>query len=165
MIRPSPTIHMFCGKIASGKSTLADNLARGSGTVLIAKDKWLHALFADMLQAPSDYVEYASRLRRVIAPHVIKLLGSGLSVVLDFPANTVAQRDWLRGILGQTDAAHQFHFIDVSDALCLTRLHARNHRGDHPFVVYETQFRQFTRHFVEPSLEEGVLLVKYSEGA
>ena len=165
MIRPSPTLHMFCGKIASGKSTLANNLARSSGTVLIAEDEWLHALFGDMLQAPSDYVEYASRLRRVIAPHVVKLLGSGLSVVLDFPAKTIAQRDWLRGILDQTDAAHQLHFIDVSDVLCLTRLHARNHRGDHPFVASETLFHEFTRHFVEPSPEEGFLVVKHSEGA
>lgn len=155
---------MLCGKIASGKSTLAKSLARAPGTVLIAEDEWLHALFADMLQAPSDYIEYASRLRRVIAPHVVKLLDSGLSVVLDFPANTVAQRASLRGILDQTDADDQLHIIDVPDALCLARLHARNRHGDHPFAVSEAQFHEFTRHFVEPSPEEGFHGVRHSKG-
>lgn len=163
MTHPSPTLHMMCGKVASGKSTLAARLARAPGTVLIAEDEWLHALFADALRSPSDYVDYSSRLRRVIAPHVVKLLDAGLSVVLDFPANTVAQRDWLRGILDQTDAAHQLHVLDVSDAMCLARLQARNQRGDHPFAVSEAQFRQFTRHFVEPTPEEGFHEVRHSE--
>ncbi|MEO1952110.1 ATP-binding protein [Thioclava sp.] len=164
MTYPSPTLYMLCGKIASGKSTLAARLARAPGTVLIAEDEWLNVLFADALRSPSDYVDYSSRLRRVVAQHVVKLLNAGLSVVLDFPANTVTQRDWLRRILDQTDAAHQLHVLDVSDAMCLARLQVRNHRGEHPFEVSEAQFRQFTRHFVEPTPEEGFHEVRHSEG-
>ena len=42
-----PTLHFFCGKIAAGKSTLAAKLAEQEGTVLIAEDAWLAALYAD----------------------------------------------------------------------------------------------------------------------
>ena len=45
----SPILHMLCGKIAAGKSTLAARLASAPETVLIAEDDWLNALFADEL--------------------------------------------------------------------------------------------------------------------
>lgn len=43
----TPTLHMICGKIAAGKSTLAARLAEADRTVLIAEDDWLGALYAD----------------------------------------------------------------------------------------------------------------------
>jgi predicted kinase len=46
---PAPTLHMICGKIAAGKSTLAARLGRAQGTVLVAEDDWLSALFPDQL--------------------------------------------------------------------------------------------------------------------
>lgn len=99
MLPESPTLHMLCGKIASGKSTMAAHLGATPGTVLIAEDAWLDALFADELHSLKDYVQCSSKLRRVIGPHVVALLDAGMSVVLDFPANTVAQRAWMKEML------------------------------------------------------------------
>ena len=36
-----PVLHMLCGLISSGKSTLAARLAAEPGTVLITEDDWL----------------------------------------------------------------------------------------------------------------------------
>ena len=47
----SPTLRIRCGKIASGKSTLAAKPSANSGTVLIAEDAWLDALFWDELHS------------------------------------------------------------------------------------------------------------------
>jgi predicted kinase len=48
----SPAIlHMMCGKIASGKSTLSAQLAREGAAVVIAEDAWLDVLFADQMQS------------------------------------------------------------------------------------------------------------------
>src|SRR6056297_1047756 len=44
-----PTLHMLCGRICSGKSTLAARLAAASGTVLVTEDTWLDALYPDEL--------------------------------------------------------------------------------------------------------------------
>ena len=52
----APVLRMLCGKIASGKPTLAARLANRPGTVLIVEDHWLSALFADQLFAGQDYV-------------------------------------------------------------------------------------------------------------
>lgn len=157
-----PTLHLLCGKIASGKSTLAARLSAEPGAVLVAEDDWLDALFADELKALQDYVRCSAKLRGAMGPHVAKLLGAGVSVVLDFAANTVAQRAWMREILASTEAAHRLHWFDVPDEVCLARLHARNASGEHPFVVTDEQFRRVSSHFVPPTADEGFEIVVHS---
>lgn len=159
----SPILHMMCGKIAAGKSTLAAQLAEADGTVLLAEDVWLTALYADQIRTGADYLRCASNLRAVIGPHIVSLLKMGISVVLDFPANTVEQRVWMRDLIAASGAAHQLHLLQVSDETCLARLHARNAQGDHPFKVTDAQFHQFTRHFVAPRPGEGFNIVSHCD--
>lgn len=161
MTETAPVLHMLCGKIASGKSTLAASLGRAKGTVVLSEDAWLSALFADQMVTVADYARCAARLRSVIGPHVVDLLRAGVSVVLDFPANTVETRAWLRDLLDQTGAAHQLHLMDLPDDICLARLHARNAQGDHPFVVSDAQFAQITKHFAPPNPEEGFTVIRH----
>ena len=155
----SPTLHLLCGKIASGKSTLTAKLGGVDGTVVIAEDDWLNVLYSHEMPSISDYARCTSQLRRIMGPHIASLLNAGVSVVLDFPANTIETRNWMRGILEQTNAAHRLHVLDVPDEVCLARLHARNAHGDHPFAATEEQFRQFSRHFLAPSPDEGFDIV------
>ena len=154
-------LHMLCGKIASGKSTLAARLAEADGTVLVSEDVWLNALFADQMTTPRDYVRCAAKLRSAMGPHVSALLNADVSVVLDFPANTVEARDWMRSILDATGAGHALHVMTTPDETCLRRLHARNAGGDHPFAATEEQFALFSKHYVAPSPDEGFTLVRH----
>ena len=165
MSTPRATLHMLCGKIGSGKSTLAASLAERDGTVLVSEDAWLSALYGDEMTSLADYVRCSAKLRGVIGPHVAALLNAGVSVVLDFPANTVATRAWMRGILDATDAAHELHLLATPDAVCLERLHARNAAGDHPFAATEKQFRQISVHFVAPLPDEGFTVVEHGREA
>lgn len=161
MGRPAPTLHLICGKIAAGKSTLAARLAGAEATVLISEDRWLGSLFGDQLKTPKDYMVCSRALRAVMGPHVGEILWAGLSVVLDFPANTVEQRDWMRGIIDASGATHQMHVLDIPDDVCLERLRARNTQGDHPFAVTEEQFRRMGQYFVPPGPEEGFTLLTH----
>ncbi len=154
---------MLCGKIAAGKSTLASRLASRTGTVLIAEDDWLHALFADNMHTPADYVRYATKQRDIMGPHIVSLLKTDITVVLDFQANTRESRTWMRGIIESADALHQLHVLDVSDALCLARLRERNASGEHPFAASEEQFRRVTRHYEAPTPAEGFNLVLHQQ--
>ncbi|MCR8725178.1 AAA family ATPase [Frigidibacter sp. ROC022] len=163
MSSASPVLHMLCGKIAAGKSTLAARLGRQDRTVLLAEDEWLGALFADRMTTARDYVRCAASLQQVMGPHVVSLLNAEVSVVLDFPANTVESRKWMRSILDRTAAAHQLHVLNPPDEVCLARLRARNAQGDHPFAATEEQFRQFSRHFVAPSPEEDFNIVVHGD--
>ncbi len=165
MSAEKPTLHLLCGKIASGKSTLTGKLGSLDGTVVIAEDDWLSALYSDEMSSVSDYVRCAAKLRAIMGPHVAALLNAGVSVVLDFPANTIETRTWMRGILDQTNAAHKLHLLDVPDEVCLARLHARNAHGDHPFAATEEQFRRISRHFVAPTPDEDFNVVRHKAEA
>jgi predicted kinase len=160
-----PTLHMLCGKIASGKSTLARRLADADGTVLLVEDEWLKPLYGDELKTLKDYGRCTRKLRAAMTPHVSALLNANVSVVLDFAANTPGQRAWMRGLLDASGAAHLMHVLNVSDAKCLARLHARSAEGKHPFTVTEAQFDAFSSQFVRPTAEEGFDLVSYDEGS
>ena len=54
--------------------------------------------FAGDLKTIEDYGRLSARLRAAMGPHVVDILRQGLSVVLDFPANTVKNRDWMRAL-------------------------------------------------------------------
>jgi predicted kinase len=156
-----PVLHMLCGKIASGKSTLAARLAAAQGTVRIAEDEWLAVLYVAEMASVVDFVRCSSKLRAAMGPHVTALLRAGVSVVLDFQANTVESRAWMRGLLERTGADHRMHVMTAADETCLARLHARNEAGDHAFAATEAQFRQITKHYVEPTPAEGFVIVRH----
>ena len=154
-----PVLYLLCGKIGAGKSTLAKNLAGRPNTVLISEDHWNSNLFADELKTIEDYSRLSRRLRSAMGPHVVALLKAGLSVVLDFPANTLANREWMRGIIDDAGVAHELHFLDLPDETCKQRLRARNAAGEHPFQASDAEFDLFTRYFVPPTADEGFNVV------
>jgi predicted kinase len=155
------TLHMLCGKIAAGKSTLTLKLAAGAHTVLIQEDAWMAHLFKPEMHTVADYIKYSARLRAAIGPHVGALLRSGMSVVLDFPANTLRTRQWMREIFESARANHQLHFLDVPDAVCMARLRARNASGEHEFAASDAEFQEITRWFVPPGEAEGFSVIRY----
>ena len=155
----TPILHMVCGKIGAGKSTLTRRLAEAPATVLISEDAWLAALYPGEIVDLPDYVRTSTRLKQVMAEHVVALLAAGVSVVLDFPANTASSRAWARGIFEKAGVAHRLHFLDVPDEVCKARLRARNASGEHPFETTDAEFDLITRHFVAPSEAEGFHVV------
>jgi len=146
---------MICGKIAAGKSTLAASLAARPGTIRISEDAWLASLYKDEQKTIGDYVRNSRRLREVLGDHIVALLEAGLSVVLDFPANTPASRQWMRSLFERAGADHRLHFLDVPDEVCKARLRARNAAGTHAFKASDAEFDLFTGYFVPPSADEG----------
>jgi predicted kinase len=158
----APTLYLICGKIAAGKSTLARRLAAHPATLLISEDHWTSNLFADDLKTIEDYGRYSARLRAAIGPHIVDILRQGLSVVLDFPANTVRTRDWMRTLIAQANVAHELHHLDIADTICRQRLRQRNASGEHPFQVSDAEYDQFTSYFVPPGSGEGFNVVVHA---
>ncbi len=65
----------LCGKMAAGKSTLAAELARTEGAVLLVQDEFLERLFPGEIVDIPTFVKYSARLREALAPLGIPLLG------------------------------------------------------------------------------------------
>jgi predicted kinase len=155
-----PTLHLVCGKIASGKSTLTARLAAAPHTVRISEDSLLAQLYPGQIASLADYAACAARLRAAIAPLALQMLQTGVSVVLDFPANTPASRAWMRDLFQQAGTPHVLHYLDVPDEECKARLRQRNASGLHPFSTSDAEFDAITRHFVPPQASEGFEIVR-----
>ena len=155
-------MYLLCGKIAAGKSTLARRLASRPAALLITEDHWTSKLFADDLKTIDDYSRYSARLRAAMGPHVVDILRQGLSVVLDFQANTVGVRTWMRSLIAQSGANHELHLLDMPDTICKQRLRERNAAGEHPFQVSDAEYELFTRYFVPPGPDEGFNVVVHA---
>jgi predicted kinase len=161
MSETAATLHMLCGKTASGKSTLATNLAERHGAVIVCGDFWLSRLYPGEINTLADLSRCAGRWREAMGPHLVALLRGGMSVVLDFHANTLASRAWMRDVYEQAGANHQLHFLDVPDDVCRERLRRRNAAGTHEYVVSDDEFDLITSHFVAPSQGEGFNTILY----
>lgn len=148
-------LFLVSGKIASGKSTLAQSLANQHNALLIRQDDWLSTLFPEEIRTLEDYVKYFSRLTSIMGKHVADILRMEKSVVLDFPANTLKTRAWMKSIGEAANCKIEMHYLDVSDEICLRRLKLRNESGEHQYTTNEEEFHQFTKYLAPPTPAEG----------
>jgi predicted kinase len=151
-----PVLHLMSGKIASGKSTLAKSLAVERSAILLSEDHWLSLLYVDQIKSVTDYIRLARQIRVVVGPLVIDMLHAGVTVVLDFPANTPEDRQWLRSLADSAEAPHCVHYIEVDDDVCRGRLHLRNGRAEHEFAATDAEFDLITSYFRAPDEAEGL---------
>jgi predicted kinase len=152
----------LCGKMAAGKSTLARDLAKRENAVLLVQDEFLEALFPGEITDLPAFVRCSSRLRSALAPHVCALLSRGISVVLDFPGNTKAQRVWFRELIDRANVEHELHFVDASDASCKSQL--ANRSKSLPAGARwttEAEFAAITAYFQPPAEDERFNVVRH----
>lgn len=157
------TLHFICGKAASGKTTLARELAARHSAVLFCEDEWLTLLEAK-IENLADFARHSKRLRAALAPLALRLLKLGISIVFDFAGNTPKDRAWVRSIFECADSDHVLHSIVASDELCKTRLRLRNEtkpEGLYYGTVTENQFEAVTRYFIPPNDQEKFYVIYY----
>ena len=158
----SAKLIFLCGKMAAGKSTLARELTGRDAAVLLVQDEFLQALFPGEITDVAGYLKYSTRLQDALTPHIGALLRRGLTVVLDFPANTRTQRAWFRKLIDKSGVAHELHYICASDALCKHQLRERS-KDLPPGTPWtsEAEFDAITAHFEPPAEEERFHIVRY----
>jgi predicted kinase len=159
---PTATLHFLCGKIASGKTTLARKIVTECDGLLISEDVWLERMYPDARFTFDDYLRRSARLRAALAPHVADLLRRGVSVVFDFAGNVPRDRLWVRSVFERANAGHLLHYINASDAVCKARLRARNAQvpeGSQPTT--DEEFDAISAYFVAPSPAEGFHVRQY----
>jgi predicted kinase len=153
-----------CGKMAAGKSTLCTELAAREDAVLVVQDDLLGALYPGEFVDLAAFVKYSNRLQRALTPHIVALLTKGISVVLDFGANTKRQRAWYRDLIETSDCDHELHFIVASDELCKRQLRKRSQeRGLSPGAKWTTEadFEAVTAYFDPPAADEGFNVIRH----
>ncbi len=157
-----PELHLFCGKMAAGKSTLAIELAKKLDAILIVEDHWLENLYPDEITDVSSYIKYSARLNNIISKHVINLLNNGTTVILDFPANTIQQRKSSQSIIKTSNISHTLHYINTSDETCKKQLKKRSkNKPEGSAFTTDIEFDKITRYFQQPTKTEGFNIKEY----
>lgn len=119
-------------------------------------------LFPAEVRTAAEHGRHTARLCAAMEQHIVELLRHGFSVVLDFHANTVTRRAWMRSVIAQAGVAHELHVLDTPDDLCKRRLRERNARGDHPYQVSEETYDIFMSYFVPPEPSEGFNIIVHT---
>ena len=109
------------------------------------------------------FLDRSARLRHAIAPHICAVLSKGVSVVLDFPGNTRAQRAWFRELFERAHVQHELHFIDAPDELCKRQLKDRSKHlpAGTPWTT-DAEFDAITLYFQPPSDDEAFNVVRHA---
>lgn len=155
------TLTFFCGKMGAGKSTKSREVAKESNAVLISEDEWLGSLYPNQIATLEDYIKYSNQLKPQIKKLVQSILVTGTDVVMDFPANTLAQRDWFRGVFSEVTAPHKLVYIDLPNEICLKQLEKRRiEQPERAGTDTEVMFDQVTKYFIGPASEEGFNMVR-----
>ena len=155
-------LYFMCGKMAAGKSTCARELARIKNAVLLVQDEFLSALYPDEILVIPDFVRCSARLRNALSTHIHELLSKGVSVVLDFPANTRMQRQWFRELFEAAGVDHELHFVDVPDDVCKRQLKQRSEAlpAGAPWTT-DAEFDAITAYFQTPAEDEGFNVIRH----
>ena len=154
----------FCGKMGAGKSTKARDIAQQSNAVLLSEDEWLQSLYPSQIKSLSDYTLYSKQIKPQIKKLVQSILLTGTHVVMDFPANTLPQRAWLKSIFTEIDASHRLVYIDVSNEVCLAQIEQRRiEQPERAATDTVEMFEQVSSYFVAPAVEEGFFVTIMSK--
>ena len=84
--------------MAAGKSRLARDLAERGNAIRLVQDELLERLFPGEITDIPAFIDRSLRLGTALAPYICATLAKGVSIVLDFPGNTRAQRAWFRDL-------------------------------------------------------------------
>lgn len=147
---------MFSGKMGAGKSTKSKQVSQERNAVLISEDEWLSKLYPNQITSFDDYMHYSSLLKPLVKSHILDILKTGTSVVMDFPANTVKQRKWFKELIIEANAPNELIYLNVSNDICLKQIEKRRlERTERAIFDTESMFIEVTKYFQEPDQSEG----------
>lgn len=146
----------FCGKMGAGKTTKSREISQERNAVLLSEDEWLSSIYPNSINTLEDYIEYSGRLKPQMKKLVQSILASGSNVVMDFPANTIPQREWFKSIFSEIQAPHELIYIDQPNEICLGQIAKRRiEQPQRAATDTEEMFEMVTKYFVAPTPDEG----------
>lgn len=154
-------LHFMCGKMGAGKSTFATALASANAAVLLSEDDLLRQLYPGEVTDLASYIAHSGRIKAALTDHISAVLRQRISVVLDFPANTTAQRTWFRKLIESSGARHQLHYLDTPNDTCRHQLRKRRASNGGDPLQDEATFDALLGYFVAPAPEERFTVIRH----
>ena len=154
------TLTFFCGKMGARKSTNSKILSIEKNAVLLSEDDWLSAHYPNQINSFDDYIKFSTLIKPFIKSHVQQIINTGTNVVMDFPANTLKQRDWFKQLCTEISCEHELIYLDVSNEKCLSQIaKRRTEQPDRAQFDNEDVFNHVTKFFEPPSANEELNII------
>ncbi|HEY8238508.1 MAG TPA: ATP-binding protein [Candidatus Limnocylindrales bacterium] len=138
---------LLCGLPASGKTTLAHELADAYGAVRLDPDEWEVALGVD----PFDE-RFQTKLEAAFWELAQRLLALGTSVVLEWGFWARSERDEKREAARRLGVAVELRFLDAPQEELVRRVVARHAAGG--IAITESHMERYRRLFEPPTDQE-----------
>jgi predicted kinase len=145
--RLQPRLVLLCGLPASGKTTLARELADAYGAVRLNPDEWESALDVD----PFDE-GFQTRLEGQFWGLTQRLLTLGTSVILDWGFWARSERDEIREVARSLGVAVELRFLDAPYEELVRRVVARHAAGG--IAITESHMERYRGSFQPPTDDE-----------
>jgi predicted kinase len=163
-----PTVHLICGPLGAGKTTLARRIAGEQGALRCSLDEWVMQLFGAEAPEPMVFEWWAERCRRCrerIWSMCEVVLARRLDVVLDFGFPSVSEREEYRQRALGAGASVHLHVVLASPALRWQRVQARNRDRAETFalVVTEGMFQGSEAWWQPPTAAERAGAISFHE--
>jgi predicted kinase len=145
--RKQPRLVLLCGLPASGKTTLARELADAYGAVRLNPDEWELALGID----PFDG-EFQVKLEAEFSRLTQRLISLGTSVILEWGFWARSERDEKRELGRSLGAAVELRFLDVPYDELVRRVVGRHAEGG--LAITESHMQRYRGIFQPPTDDE-----------
>ena len=156
MATSSTRLVLICGLPASGKSTLARELAPSIPAIRLDKDEWATRLGADLWDD-----EFRMRLERQLWALSQDLLVQGQSVILEWGHWARAERDEKRLGARALGVGVELHYLDVPLEELIERAERRTVSGEWTASpITRAHFERWATIFQPPGEEELLLFDK-----
>src|SRR3954452_5173914 len=142
-----PRLVLLCGLPASGKTTLAREIADTYGAVRLNPDEWELALGIDPFDA-----EFQVRLEAEFSRLTQRLLVLGTSVVLEWGFWARSERDEKREAARTLGVAVELRFLDAPYDELVRRVVARHAAGG--IAITESHMERYRGIFQPPTNDE-----------
>lgn len=145
-----------CGKICSGKTTYARELASRGGAVVLSCDELMIGLFHHKEGDRHD--EYVRDVKKYLHKKAAEIVGAGCDVILDWGFWRASERREVRERYGSLGIGIEWHGIDITDADWMQNVAARNaaiESGDSDdYFIDEGLMKKFESMYESPGTDE-----------
>ena len=156
MARSSTRLVLICGLPASGKTTLARQLAREVPAIRLDKDQWTTDLGLDVWDD-----ELRVRVEGLLWALAQELLANGQSVILEWGHWARAERDEKRLGARALGVGVELHYLDAPLDELIERAERRNASGEWTASpMTRAHFEEWATVFQPPDKEELLLFDK-----
>jgi predicted kinase len=157
----SPRVHLFCGLVGVGKTTLARRIADEQVAVRFSLDEWMLRLYGLRYDDP-EYVARLDACKALIWDTAHQVLATGHDVVLDWNQWSRQRRAEWASAASAAGAIPVLHYVDVPLDVAIRRAVGRAETDPGSHRLDETGVRHLASILEPPTPAEGIEIIVYS---